>query len=186
MTTDIATPIRAWHFVGATLRDGRPIPPDGEWLVHEGPLDMCKAGLHASRHPFDALQYAPGETLCLVDMDGEIYEGDDKLVARRRRIVARVGATELLRAFARQQALGVIHLWPAPDVVRDYLQTGNPALRTAAKDAAWDVAMDAARDAAWAAARDSACDAARGAASDAARDAFLALVTAAFAEKGVA
>jgi hypothetical protein len=23
--------VLAWHFVGATLRDGRPIPPDGEW-----------------------------------------------------------------------------------------------------------------------------------------------------------
>ncbi len=51
--------IRAYHFVGDTLRDGRPIPADGEWLVHDGPVTICEAGLHASRHVFDALEYAP-------------------------------------------------------------------------------------------------------------------------------
>ena len=25
--------VLAWHFVGDTLRDGRSIPPDGEWSV---------------------------------------------------------------------------------------------------------------------------------------------------------
>ena len=24
----------AWHFVGDRLRDGRPVPKDGEWLEH--------------------------------------------------------------------------------------------------------------------------------------------------------
>lgn len=47
--------ITAYHFVGATLRDGRAVPPDGEWLVHEGEAVMCESGLHASRDPFDAL-----------------------------------------------------------------------------------------------------------------------------------
>src|ERR1035441_5665244 len=31
-----------WHFCGATLRDGAPIPPDGEWLEFEGPVKMCE------------------------------------------------------------------------------------------------------------------------------------------------
>ena len=53
--------IRAYHFVGDELRDGRPVPPVGEWLVHDGPVKMCESGLHASRHPFDALMYAPGD-----------------------------------------------------------------------------------------------------------------------------
>src|SRR5574343_214538 len=132
--------IRAYHFVGDKLRDGCPVPPDGEWLVHDGPVRMCASGLHASRHPFDALMYAPGPVLCLVDCDEIDAEENDKLVCRRRRIVARFDATTMLRAFARQCALDVIHLWDAPQVVRDYLTTG------AARAAAWDAARTAQRE----------------------------------------
>lgn len=48
----------AYHFVSDTLRDGRPIPADGEWLEHAGPIRICETGLHASRHVADALRYA--------------------------------------------------------------------------------------------------------------------------------
>jgi hypothetical protein len=160
--------MRAWHFVGKTLRDGSPIPADGEWLEFKGNLKMCATGLHASKDPFDALSYAPGGTLCLVECAGEIIEGDDKLVCSRRKIVARMDATEMLRYFARMQALSVVHLWDPPDVVLDYLMTGDELIRVAAWVAAWA----AARDAAWDAAR----DAARAAAWDAARNEFTQLV----------
>ena len=175
--------IRAYHFVGDKLRDGRPVPPVGEWLVHDGPVRMCESGLHASRHPFDALTYAPGPILCLVDCDEIGAEDGDKLVCRRRRIVARFDATDMLRAFARQCALDVIHLWDAPQVVRDYLTTGDESLRAAAiaaaRDTSWAAraAENAARGAwaaAWAAlaaAWDAAWDAARAVARDAAMDA---------------
>ena len=167
----------AWHFVGKTLRNGAPIPPDGEWLEHDGKIIMCQSGLHASVHPFDALKYAPGTTLCIVEVDGTIINDDDKLVASRRRIIARRDATTMLREFARTQALSVIHLWDAPDVVRQYLTTGDETLRAAARDAAraaasdaaWDAARAAASDAAWAAAWDAAWDAAWYAARAAAR-----------------
>ena len=105
--------IRAYHFVGDTLRDGRPVPPDGEWLIHDGPAVMCKSGLHASRHPFDALLYAPGNVLCLVDCDDVVDEHSDKLLCRRRRIVARFDASRLLREFAADCAESVLHLVPA-------------------------------------------------------------------------
>lgn len=148
--------IRAYHFVGNRLRDGRPVPPDGEWLVHDGPIKMCESGLHASRHPSDALIYAPGPNLCLVDCDEIDAEDVDKLVCRRRRIVARFDATTMLRAFARQCALDVIHLWSAPQVVRDYLTTGDESLRAAAWDAArasaWKATKGDAKEAAWSAA----------------------------------
>jgi hypothetical protein len=182
MTTK-AQGIVAWHFVAETLRDGSPIPKDGVWLEHKGPIVICESGLHASREPFDALQYAPGATLCLVNVDGIEYEQDDKLVCRRRKIVARMDATEMLRYFSRMRALSVIHLWdtqPA-DVVLDYLMTGDEEIRAAAWAAARDAARDAARAAAWdaawaaawAAARDAARDAALDAAWAAARDAAL-------------
>ena len=167
--------MKAWHFVGDNLRDGRPIPAAGEKVIHDGTIEMCKAGLHASIEPFDALQYAPGKTLCYVECDGEIEHGDDKLVCSERTIIKRMDVEWLLWQFARERALSVIHLWDAPDVVVEYLKTGNEDLRAAAWDAAWDAARDAAWDAAraaaWAAAWDAARDAARAAAWDAARDA---------------
>ena len=131
----------AWHFVGERLRDGRLIPSDGEWLTHGGNIVLCQSGLHASLDPWDALRYAPGETLCLVECDGNVMYSDDKLVCARRRIVRRLDATEVLRYFARIQAASVLHLWDAPDVVIDYLMTGDESTW----DAAWDAARAAAR-----------------------------------------
>ena len=93
--------IFAWHFVNDTLRAGQPIPDDGEWLVHTEPLDMCRAGLHASIRLIDALKYAPGHNICRVECSGDIIQGDDKLVCSHRRIIWRIDAEELLREFAR-------------------------------------------------------------------------------------
>lgn len=137
----LVAPLLAYHFVGESLRDGRAIPADGEWLVHDGAVKLYASGLHASIAPFDALQYAPGNTLCLVELRGTIVRGDDKVVASERRIIKRIDAEPLLREFARWSALQVIELWDAPDVVRQYLTTGDESLRAAA----WA----AARDAAW-------------------------------------
>ena len=142
----------AWHFCGKTLRDGSPVPKNGVWLEYSGPLKMCESGLHWSREPFDALQYAPGETLCLVEIGGKIVEPKegkhtDKGISPRRKIIARMDATELLHYFARMQALSAIHLNEYlcnSDAVCDYLMTGDESLR----DAAWDAARDAARAAA--------------------------------------
>ena len=169
----------AWHFVGEKLRDGRPVPDDGVWLEHTGKLILCEEGLHWSREPFDALQYAPGQTLCLVEIGGEIVEkkGDDKGISAKRKIIARMDATELLRYFARMQAISALEYWDTepPEVVCDYLATGDESLRDAAGDAAGAAARaaagDAAGDAAWAAARAAARAAAWDAAGDAAWDA---------------
>lgn len=150
----------AYHFVGNTLRDGRPVPPDGEWLIHDGPVVLCESGLHASVHPFDALQYAPGDTLCYCEYRGQIIHESDKFVAEQRRIVTRMDATEMLHYYARMQAISVAHLWEPPDVLLDFLMTGDRSLR--ATWAAWDAASPV--QAAWAA-----CDPARAPARAAAR-----------------
>ena len=184
--------MKAWHFIGDTLRDGRPVPADGITLRHDGPLLMCRSGLHASLHPWDALKYAPGSTLCLVEAGGETEHEPDKLVCMERTIIARMGAEPLLRYFARQQALSVVHLWNAPQEVLDYLMgddDARDATRDAARDAARAAVLDAAFDAARAAAlgaamgavRAAASNAALGAARDAARDAARAAARADFA-----
>ena len=172
--------MKAWHFVGDTLRDGSPVPRDGVWLKYKGPLVMCETGLHASLDAFDALQYAPGNVLCRVEVGGEIIKGDDKMVCSQRKIIRRMDATEMLRYFARMQALSVIHLYPngTDDVVFDYLMTGDENLRAAA----WDAARAAARAAAVAAAWDAAGAAAWAAAGAAQREYFNHLVNECFGE----
>ena len=163
-----------YHFTGLTLRNGAPIPAVGEWLHHEGVISPCHSGLHASRNPFDALEYAPGETLHKVILRGELKSHGspvDKYVGRERRIIATIDARNLLRDFARACALSVVELWSCPEVTRKYLETGDESIRAAARAAAWDAAWAAARDAARDAAWDAAWAAARAAARDAAWDA---------------
>ena len=128
--------MKAWHFVGKTLRDGSPVPKDGETLVFTGEPILCEQGYHASLSARDALRYAPGNILCRVECGGKIIEDTDKLVCTERTIIQRIDATEMLRYFARMQALSVIHLYPngTDDVVFDFLMTGKNAY--AAYDAA--------------------------------------------------
>ena len=140
-----------WHFInGDKLRDGTNAPEDGKWLEFRDKLEMCETGLHFSPLPHQALEYAPGATLCLVEYGGEVIMGDDKGVCSRRKIIARMDATELLRFYARMQAVKVLEYWDTepPEVVCDYLMTGDESIRAAA----WAAARDAARDAAGAAA----------------------------------
>lgn len=156
---DMTDTIRAWHFVGDHLRDGRPVPEDGVKLVYPGAPVLCVSGLHASVDAFDALQYAPGDTLCLVECGGTILTSTDKLVCTGRTIIVRMDAEPLLRYFARMQALSCAHLWTPEQVVCDYLMTGDESIRDAARGVA-GAADRAARVAAWAAARVAARDAA--------------------------
>ena len=185
-----------YHFVGDTLRDGRPVPKNGRWLKHVGPVVPCESGLHMSVEPFDALQLAPGNTLCRVELRGDLQEHDgNKWVGRERKIIARIDATTLLRRFACDCALSVAHLWDMPAVVREYLETMDESKRAAAgaARAAWDAwaARAAARDArdAWAAraaarAAGAAARAAGATAADAQRKDFNARVVKAFEEAG--
>ena len=156
--------MKAYHFLyeGNKMRDGRAAPADGRWLEVDGEIELCSWGLHASITPWDALQHAPGPILCVVELGGTIIKGTDKVVASRRKIIKRFDATEMLHYFARMQAIKVVDLWNAPDVVLDFLMTGKN------RDAA-GAAAGATRTAAWAAAW--AAAGAAGAARDAARDA---------------
>ena len=178
-----------YHFTGDRLRDGRPIPPVGEWLEHEGEIVPCVNGLHASEHPFDAMIYASGRMLHKVEIEGDLISHGDpvnKWVGRRRKIIASIDAEPLLRAFARWCALRAIDPQAAPSVVREYLETGDDTERctewdawNASWDSAWAVSWDAGRAAA--AGRAVAMNAAWAVEMAAQRKTFLAMVEAAFA-----
>ena len=146
--------MKAWHFTADTLRDGRPIPPIGETLVHDGPLIMCQSGLHASVRAIDALRYAPGPFVHRVRCGGETVLEGDKLICAERTILWSIDAAEVLRHFARLCALDVIHLWDAPKIVVQYLRTGDETIRDAAWSASWPAAQAAARSAARSASQD--------------------------------
>ena len=138
--------MKAWHFTNDTLRDGRSLPADGETLRHGGDLIMCEQGLHASVRIIDALQYAPGNTICRVSVSGHDWQDhDDKIVCRERTILWRINGESILRKFARLCALDIVHLWDCPEIVLKYLKTGDEKIW----DAAGDAAGDAARAAAW-------------------------------------
>ena len=155
--------VLAWHFTGDKLRNGEPIPKQGEWLEFDGDPIMCSQGLHASRHPYDALKYAPGAALHRVRLGGYILEGDNKLVATQRKIIWTIPPEimqPLMWDFARYCARSVLHLWDAPDVAKQYLATGDESLRDAANSAANSAAYSAAYFAAYSAANSAAYSAA--------------------------
>jgi len=126
----------AWHFTGNKLRDGSSIPAVGQKLIFKGGIEICSHGYHWSKQPYDALQYAPGTKLHLVEYGGIVQEQEDKGCSSERTILKSIDATTLLRRFAADQALSVAYLWNMPDVVREYLTTLDEKLRVAAYAAA--------------------------------------------------
>ena len=136
-----------WYFAQP---DGRLANGDGRRIVlgetHKvtGWPVLCAHGLHASPTVLDALQYAQSAILYRVSLSGGIVHGDDKSCATERAYLARLDAADVLRKFARECALSVVGLWDAPNVVREFLTTGDESCRAAAWDAAAPVAASAA------------------------------------------
>jgi len=128
----------------------------GETHEVQGDIIPCKNGLHLSKRLIDALKYVPGPVVHKVVGHGVVVpDGNpvDKFACSKRTYVAKFDASDMLHKFARLCALDVIHMWDAPDVVVNYLKTGDPRLRDAAQGAAQGAARDVARYAAWGAAR---------------------------------
>jgi len=130
----------AYHFTSNTLRDGRPIPPVGETLVHDGPVEMCKSGLHASEHPFDAFSLAPWVVLFHTSRplrpilhrtrcEDIVMQIPQKLVCRCRTILESADATQMLRRLAADYAFSVADRWDMPQVVGEYLTTWDKEKR---------------------------------------------------------
>jgi hypothetical protein len=173
--------------------DNRPVVI-GKTLTIKGPLKLCENALHWSIDPFDALVYATGNLLYQVRPEGAFIIEGDKGGSRGRTALAVRDATDMLRRFAREQALSVAHLWDMPPIVREYLETGDETKRAAASSTASSTAgagayasayaADAAADAA--AAAYAAADAAANASANAAHAACAADAAAAYAADAAA
>ena len=140
----------------------------GQTLRCDGPLELCVNGMHASKRVIDALEYAPGEILCEVELGGGLLEGEDKVCARSRTVLSIRDITPILHEFAcriAEQALKDHNVtdersWNAIATKRRWLiGDATDAELGAARETAWAAARDAAWVAAWAAARDAAGDA---------------------------
>lgn len=146
--------IKAWHFSNGMRLDGGPLPPVGEWAGVEARdlSDECArikvahalpdGGMYApevffsSRHPFDALVYGQGTDLCLSECAEIEKETDRCLAYRRRKILVRLDAAAVLSETKRRFAGWTLRLWDAPAVAREFLETGDGALRAEAELAA--------------------------------------------------
>jgi len=156
--------------------DGREIVV-GETHTVDCKPSLCNRGLHASKRIIDALTYAPGPILYLVELSGDIDKGDDKLCATSRTYLQELDATELLRELARKQALiNIEKIKPYCseehyELITNYLNSGDEEIKSAAVSAARSAAWSAAESAAVSAARSAAESAAWSAAVSAARSA---------------
>ena len=114
----------------------------GKTHIVVGEIIPCKRGLHLSKRLLDALNHAPGPVIYKVRGSGIIVpHGDpvDKYACSERTYLAGgVDISETLRAFACSCALEVVHLWNAPEIVIEYLKTGDRKLRAEAQEAAQD------------------------------------------------
>lgn len=103
-----------WHFIADNkLRDGGAPALAGGVERWDGPVVLCKSGLHACLRPLDALGYAPsGETIQvrLVSLGGTVVAEDDKAAATERHIIASADCTRVLHEVALHYAESVRHL----------------------------------------------------------------------------
>lgn len=120
----------------------------GETHEVEGTIEACKNGLHASTRLIDALEHAPGSILYLVELSGDVDDGGDKVAASRRKYLAEFDATDLLRRFAKRQALinvEKIEPYCSPEEYRSILQylNGDDTLAAESAWSAWLAAESA-------------------------------------------
>jgi len=148
-TTMSTTHALAWHFVGDTLRDGKPIPQDGIWLHHLSTCVMCESGLHASRRILDALVYAPGATICRVECADIVGEEKNKLVAKSRKILWRINGEEVLRAFAEQLSLSSLSPRVPRHPVGRFVIKDSTLVWYKAGPSSWSAANCAVRNKCW-------------------------------------
>ena len=146
--------ILAYHFLKSDMcsHEGHEPPwKEGETRTLDGEIVICAHGYHASRTAWDALQFAPGPVLCLVEVE-PVEEHTDKLVSRSRRLIKAVNVERELREFAADCAERVLHFYeeayPGDQRPRAAIATARAYARGEATDGELNAAARAAADAA--------------------------------------
>jgi hypothetical protein len=176
----------AYHFLRDDMTAGsgeEPAWSEGETRTIEGEISLCEYGYHSAPSPWDALGYALGSVLCLVEISEPEGRDETKFVSRSRKLVKAVNIERQLREFACDVAEEALNLQVQRGETVD--DRSRAAIKVARRFARGDAsreelaaAGDAAGDAAGAAARAAAGDAA----GDAAGRKFNALVEPLFAD----
>ena len=121
-----------------------------EGLTHtvEPSLDQCDHALHAHRRAIDALRYAHGPLICIVELGGETLHGDRRLVATKRTYLKVIDGEVLISKFCRRCDLDTLELWErlfgGPGSIRSHLGTGNWGMREYAWHQSWNAPRAAA------------------------------------------
>ena len=72
----------------------------GKWRKHDGPLEMCRSGFHASEDPYNSLKYVYGPRWFKIEAKGKVLKDDDKFVAEQMRIVKELPTKRIAVRFA--------------------------------------------------------------------------------------
>jgi hypothetical protein len=138
----------------------------GEWQKHNGKLEMCCSGFHASKRIIDAMGYTNAEEIALVEVRGDSLKQDDKQCWSEMRLLKVYKWTKKdsvsLAIYAAELVLGNYEKkYPddkrpreAIEAAKNVLKNDNRKNREAAEAAA-EAARSAARSA-WSAARSAA------------------------------
>jgi hypothetical protein len=159
-----------------------------KWVHHEGKLEMCGSGLHASKKVIDAMGYTNLEELALVEVKGKHLSQDDKQCWEYMRIKKLYRWTKKdsvsLSIYAAELVLDIYEKeYPDDKRPRNAIEAAKKVLKNdneENREAAWAAARTAA-SAAWAAAEAAAWAAASAAEASAEAAAWAAAEAAAWA-----
>jgi len=129
------------------------------WVIGEereitGDIKLCQRGYHSSPSWLDALEYAPGNIACIVEVSKLVDKDSTKQVSSRRKLIDARNAEHVLREFTcdcaeralRKAKVKDEQSWNAIKVSRLY-NKGEATKEE--RDAAWDATRAAAKAAAW-------------------------------------
>ena len=129
----------------------------GEWQKHEGKLELCMSGFHASERIVDAMYYTSMELLARVEVKGDHLVGEDKQCWSEMRILEVFPWTKedsvSLVIFAAEQVIGIFERFypdnarPRKDIelAKNWLKENTKASAGATAEVAAGAVWSAAR-----------------------------------------
>jgi hypothetical protein len=121
----------------------------GKWQKHEGKLQICHSGFHASKRIIDAMQYTPAEVIASVEVKGEHVKEATKECWQEMKIVRTYEWTKednvSLAIFAAELVLcNFEKQYPDDSRPRQTIEAAKNWLKEKNKSAAWSASWDAA------------------------------------------